>query len=121
VSFVRKVYNRQRMKTWFVVALLGMAVALYALQALPRCSSVEPDTGKTGDVISVKGENLDKKSIADLFLTEGSKDTKVAIVEQSETEIKFKVPQIKPGRYHLSVLTANKASIIEQPVVLTVE
>ncbi len=109
------------MKTWFVFALVCMAVALYALQALPRCTSLEPDTGKSGDVISVKGENLDKKSTADLFLTDGSKDTKVAIAEQSETEIKFKVPQVKPGRYHLAILTANKASIIEQPVVLTVE
>jgi hypothetical protein len=43
------------------------------------------------------------------------------MAEQSDSEIKFKVPQIKPGRYHLAILTANKASIIEQPVVLTVE
>jgi hypothetical protein len=109
------------MKTWFVVALLCMGVALCAFQALPRCTSVEPDTGKTGDVISAKGENLDKKNTGDVFLTDGSKDTKVVIAEQSESEIKFKVPQIKPGRYHLAILTANKASIIEQPVVLTVE
>jgi IPT/TIG domain len=108
------------MKTWFVVALVCMVVALYA-QGLPRCATLEPDTGKTGDMISVKGENLDKKSTGDLFLTDGSKDTKVSIAEQSETEIKFKIPQIKPGRYHLAILTANKASIIEQPVVLTVE
>jgi hypothetical protein len=74
-----------------------------------------------GDVVSAKGENLDKKSAADVYLTDGSKDTKAAISEQSETEIKFKVPQIKPGRYHLAILTANKASIIEQPVVLTIE
>jgi len=98
-----------------------MAVALYAFQALPRCTSLDPDTAKVGDVVSVKGENLDKKSSADLYLTDGSKDTKAAISEQSETEIKFKVPQIKPGRYHLAILTANKASIIEQPVVLTIE
>jgi hypothetical protein len=110
-----------RMRTWLVATLLCMAVALYAFQALPRCTSVDPDTAKVGDVVSVKGENLDKKNSADLYLTDGSKDTKAAISEQSETEIKFKVPQIKPGRYHLAILTANKASIIEQPVVLTIE
>jgi hypothetical protein len=109
------------MRTWLVATLLCMAVALYAFQALPRCTSVDPDTAKVGDVVSVKGENLDKKNSADLYLTDGSKDTKAAISEQSETEIKFKVPQIKPGRYHLAILTANKASIIEQPVVLTIE
>ncbi len=109
------------MKSWLVVALVCTGAALCAFQALPRCTSVDPDTGKTGDLISVKGENLDKKSTGDVFLTDGSKDTKVVIAEQTATEIKFKVPQIKPGRYHLAILTANKASIIEQPVVLTVE
>ena len=109
------------MRTWLVVTLLCMAVALYAFQALPRCTSVDPDTAKVGDVVSVKGENLDKKNSADVYLTDGTKDTKVSVSEQSESEIKFKVPQIKPGRYHVAILTANKASIIEQPVVLTIE
>ncbi len=110
-----------RTKTWIVCALACLSVALYAFQALPRCTSLDPDTAKVGDTISVKGENLDKKSTGDLFLTADNKDTKVAISEQSETEIKFKVPQVKAGRYHLSILTANKANIIEQPVVLTIE
>jgi hypothetical protein len=109
------------MKIWLVVTLLCAAVALSAQQALPRCTTVEPDTGKVGDVVSTKGENLNKKSTGELYLTDGNKDTKVVIAEQSDTEIKFKVPQIKPGRYHLLILTANKASMIEQPVVLTVE
>jgi hypothetical protein len=56
-----------------------------------------------------------------LYLTDGKVDTKVAVMEQSSDKIKFQVPRIKPGRYHLAFLTANKASIIEQPVVLTVE
>lgn len=109
------------MKTWLIAGLAGLVIALCAFQVLPRCTVVEPDTGKMGDLISAKGENLDKSAIADLYLTDGSKDTKVAISEQTGTEIKFKVPQIKPGRYHLAILTANKASLIEQPVVLTVE
>lgn len=110
-----------RMKSWFVAALACTAISLYALQALPRCTSVDPDTAKVGDVISAKGENLGKKSTGQLFLTDGSKDTKVVVDEQSDTEIKFKVPQIKPGRYRLAILTSNGASMIEQPVVLTVE
>jgi hypothetical protein len=82
---------------------------------------VEPDTGKVGDVISVKGENLDKNNIAEVYLTDGAKDTKATISQQTPTEIKFTVPQVKAGRYHLAMLTANRASMIEQPVVLTVE
>ena len=116
-------YNREQMhtKTWLFAVLACTAIVLYAQAALPRCTTVEPDTAKVGDSISVKGENLDKKSAGEVFLTDGAKDTKVVLEAQSATEIKFKVPQIKPGRYHLAILTANKASMIEQPVVLTVE
>ncbi len=109
------------MKTWLFAGLLALAVAMFAFQALPRCTAVEPDSAKVGDEISAKGENLNKASMAELYLTDGSKDTKVAISAQSDTEIKFKVPQIKAGRYHLAMLTANRSSMIEQPVVLTVE
>ena len=100
---------------------LCLAAALLAFEGFPRLTSVEPDTGKTGDVVSAKGENLDKSNIAELYLTTGAKDTKVQIDEQTDKEIKFKVPQAQPGRYHLLVLTANKQSMIEQPVVFTVE
>jgi hypothetical protein len=100
---------------------LSLLTALLAFDGFPRLTSVEPDTGKTGDVVSAKGENLDKSSIAELYLTTGSKDTKVQISEQTDKEIKFKVPQAQPGRYHLLVLTANKQSLIEQPVIFTVE
>jgi hypothetical protein len=109
------------MRTWLVAGLICIAVGLSAYQALPRCTSVDPDTSKTGDSITAKGENLGKSNMAELYLTDGQNDTKVTISDQSDTEIKFKVPQIKAGRYHLLILTANKASLIEQPVVLTVE
>jgi hypothetical protein len=109
------------MRTWLVAGLMSMALALYAFQALPRCTSVEPETGKKGDTISAKGENLGKSGMAEMYLTDGQKDTKVEISGQSDTVIKFKVPEIKAGRYHLLILSANRASLIEQPVVLTVE
>jgi hypothetical protein len=109
------------MKTWLVVGLVAAAVSLLAFQAMPRCTSLEPDTGKQGDTISAKGEFLDKKNMADVFLTDGAKDFPVKLSHQTETEIKFTVPAVKPGRYHLAVLTAKKDSLIEQPVVLTVE
>ena len=109
------------MKTWLVAGLIALAMVLGAFQSLPRCTAVDPDTAKVGDVIAAKGENLDKGSIAEVYLTDGSKDTKATISEQTGTQIKFKVPAIKPGRYHLAMLTANRASMIEQPVVLTVE
>jgi IPT/TIG domain len=109
------------MRTRMVIGLIGMVVALGAFQALPRCTSVDPDTGKKGETITVKGENLGKTAVGELYLTDGQKDTKVDITGESDTEIKFTIPDIKPGRYHLLILTANKASLMEQPVVVTVE
>jgi hypothetical protein len=109
------------MKTCLIAGLLAGAVVLSAFQGFPKCTSVEPDTAKTGDAISAKCENVNKASFSDFYLTDGKDDTKVAIASQTETEIKFTVPKIKAGRYHLAFLTPNKASMIEQPVVLTVE
>jgi hypothetical protein len=109
------------MKTWLLAGFLACAVVLSAFQGFPRCSTVDPDTAKTGDTVSAKCENVNKGSVSDFYLTDGKNDTKVTIAEQTDTEIKFKVPNVKAGRYHLAFLTANRSSMIEQPVVLTVE
>jgi fibronectin type 3 domain-containing protein len=101
---------------------LALSPALVSFAGFPKVTTVEPDTGKVGDIVSVKGENLDKSSIGEVYLTDGSHDMKVQIAEQTATEIKFKVPEnVKAGRYHILVLTADKKSLVEQPVVFTVE
>ena len=110
------------MRTCFVVGvLLAWAAAMPGFQGTPRCSAVDPDTVKTGDTVNATCESADKAPGVELYLTDSKVDTKVAVMEQSSDKIKFQVPRIKPGRYHLAFLTANKASIVEQPVVLTVE
>jgi hypothetical protein len=109
------------MKACWIVLLLISAAALSAFQGFPKCTAVDPDTAKTGDMVSIACENADKTHVADVYLTDGTNDTKVTIMERSAEKIKFQVPTVKPGRYHIAFLTANKASMIEQPVVLTVE
>jgi IPT/TIG domain len=109
------------MRTSLFAVLIAMAIMLVAFDAVPRCTSVDPDTGKKGDLITAKGENLGKTGIAELYLTNGTKDTKVDISDQSDVELKFKIPEIPAGRYRLLILTANRASLVEQPVVVTVE
>jgi hypothetical protein len=104
-----------------VSAVFMLAAALPAFQGLPRCTSVDPDTAKTGDTVNVNCENVSKSTVADLYLTDGKDDTKIAVMEHNEDKIKFQVPKLKPGRYHIAFLTANKASMVEQPVVLNVE
>ncbi|HEX8984535.1 MAG TPA: IPT/TIG domain-containing protein [Bryobacteraceae bacterium] len=112
------------MKLSFGVALLVAAsFAGYAQQAMPRMVSVEPANGKSGDVIAVSGENLQKDAVAKVYLTDGKTDILVEVLDQTATGIKFKIPaKVSSGRLALMVLTAGKdAKLIEQPVKVTID
>ncbi len=98
-----------------------LATALWAYQASPMITTVDPDTGKAGDVVSAKGTNLDKTKVCEVYLTDEKTDTKVVVTAQTDGELKFTVPKVPAGRYHVMVLTAKRDSMIEQPVVLTIE
>ena len=106
----------------FVLALLAgwLFTILFAgaQTKTPRITVVDPTACKVGDLATAKGENLDKDIVADLYLTDGKNDVKTVITERSTDSIKFKVPQIKAGRYHL--MTSSKTAMVEQPVVLEV-
>ena len=107
------------MRIWLVAGMAAMTIAAWAYQGLPRCTSVEPMSGKAGDVVTAKGENL--KNIAEAYLTDGQKDTAVTMTDQTDADFKFKVPEMKAGKYRLLFLSGNRASLIEQPVLFTVE
>ncbi len=112
------------MKLSFAISLLVAAsFAANAQTAMPRMASVEPMNGKVGDVLVVTGENLTKDNVAKLYLTDGTNDLQVDMMEQTATTIKFKIPaKAKPGRVALMVLTGGKdPKLIEQPVKVTVE
>ena len=52
------------MKLSFITPVAAVAaIALYAQQAMPRMTTVEPGNGKAGDVLTVAGENLDKAAV----------------------------------------------------------
>ncbi len=112
------------MKLSFVISLLiAASFAVYAEQAMPRMTSVDPLNGKRGDVISVTGENLQKDQVAKVYLTDGKNDVPVEVLEQTATTIKFKIPvKAASGRLTVMVLTTGKdAKLIEQPVKVLVE
>ena len=112
------------MKLSFITLLAALAaIALYAQQAMPRMTGIEPDSAKVGDVLTVSGEHLGKGEVVELYLTDGKKDTKVQMTEQGPTAIKFKVPdKAGAGRFALMVLTGGKEpKLIEQPVKVTIE
>jgi hypothetical protein len=102
--------------------LLAAGLSAFAQQPMPRMTSVEPQNGKTGDVIVVTGENLQKDAVAKLYLTDGKNDIEVSISGQTEKELKFTIPAKATGRLSLMVLTAGKdAKLIEQPVKLQID
>jgi hypothetical protein len=105
-----------------VLVCLAVAAVLLAAQSMPKMAAVEPGEGKAGDEITVSGENLDKKNVAEIYLTDGKVDVKLPVVEQTATSIKFKIPkEAKPGRLSLMLMTAGAdPKLIEQPVKVTV-
>jgi hypothetical protein len=112
------------MKLSLIMPVLAtVAIALYAQQAMPRMTNVEPDSAKAGDILTVSGEHLAKGEVVEVYLTDGKKDTKVQVTEQGPTAIKFKVPdKATAGRFALMVLTGGKdPKLIEQPVKVTIE
>lgn|ERR1035441_2766586 len=110
------------MKLSSVLALLFAATVLFAQDVMPRMSTVDPTSGKTGDVVAVTGENLDKANVAKVYLTDGKNDFACDVTEQSATTIKFKIPAKATGRLAIMILTGGKeGKLIEQPVKVSIE
>jgi len=110
----------------FVSLLVAASFAAYAQSATPRMTSVDPDSGKRGDIITVTGENIGRSHVAKLYLTDGGdgkNDVEVQIVEQTDTTVKFKIPaKAISGRLALMILTTTKpAQLIEQPVKVSID
>jgi hypothetical protein len=110
--------------SFVATALLAVNFGVWAQDGLPRMLSVDPLSGKKGDVIAVTGENLDKGYVDKVFLTDGKNDTPVEITEQNATIIKFKIPEkaATGSRLAIMILTKGKdAKYIEQPVKVMIE
>jgi hypothetical protein len=106
-----------------LLVALALPASPQSSSVLPTMSTVEPASGKVGDVLVVEGTNLGQDTVAALYLTDGKADVKVNILEQTATSIRFKIPpEAKPGRMALMVLTKGpQPTLIEEPVKVTVE
>ena len=100
------------------VVLMSVALSLSAQVPIPSIKLVEPVSGKVGDIVKATGENLDKQSVVQVFLTDGKNDIPCQITDQTATVITFKIPaKATPMRYSVAVLTPGKEpKFIEQPV-----
>ena len=67
-------------------------------------TAVEPGNAKVGDMLTVTGENLDKASVSEIYLTDGSKDYKGAMTTKTakvgHSQHAFKRPLIGPEPQH---------------------
>jgi len=117
-----------RFSCWIPLAILALCclvpITVAAQDTFPRFVTVEPMNGKVGDTAVVNGENIGKSVVAELYLTDGKKDLRCQVLEQSDTAIKFVIPKgAQPGvSYKLMVLTKGKEpKLIEQPVRYTID
>lgn len=106
-------------KLFCVAAIILLGAGALRPQGAPRLTGVEPATAKVGDVVTATGENLAKGTVVAIFLSDANNDYKVAVVEQTAEKIVFKVAQVKPASYNISLQVRNEIFI--QPVRLTVE
>ena len=102
---------------------VALAVLLFAslaiAQAGPKLTAVEPVAGKVGVNCTISGENLGKGSIDGILLSDDEKDYPAEVVEQADTKVVVKIPEVKAGGYNVSVKVGNNIYI--QPVRFTVE
>lgn len=89
---------------------------------VPLMRSVEPAAAKSGALVLVKGENLSRRFVAEVYVSDGARNQKVVITEQTDATLKFTVPtECKPGKYLLLVLMNSLDPVLlEEPVKLTV-
>ncbi len=101
-------------------ALLALPVPpIMAQQATPHIASVDPDSGKANDTITITGENLEKSHVSAVFLSDDKDDHKATVVSQAADKIVIKVPEVKPGGYNVSIQSGSEIYI--QPVRFTVQ
>lgn len=99
-------------------ALLTLLGPLLFAQGSPLVTGVDPSSGKVNDTVTVAGENLGKGTVSAVFLSDDKTDYKATLIEQNEEKIIMKVPQVRPGRYNISIQKGN--AIYIQPVRFTV-
>ncbi len=112
----RKRYARTRLA--FLIAAIFLSPILFA-QNTPQVTGVDPASGKVNDTVTVSGQNLGKESVSALYFSDDKNDFKATVVEQSAEKIVVKVPQVKSGRYNISIQVGDKLLI--KPVRFSVE
>lgn len=81
---------------------------------------VTPAEARPGDIVTVSGETLDAAHLKAIVLTDRKDDFDVEIVAQSLKTLRFKVPQVPPGKYHIAIRLVKDDMFLEEPVFIIV-
>ena len=121
VSFAGPARSRLHKTYWLALlpAVILWTSPLVFSQGSPKITGVDPATGKVNDSVTVSGSNLEKSSVAAVFLSDEKTDYKATIVEQAADKIVMKVPQVKPGSYNVSIQVGG--GILIEPIRFTVQ
>ena len=108
----RKAGNRSKEALTILTLVMALLlVPLVSAQSDPTVKDIEPSSGKVNDVVTVTGDHLGKNIVSNVFLSDDTVDYKATVVDQKETQIVLKVPEVKPGTYNLSLQVGNKIYI----------
>lgn len=127
LSLQRPAHRARNIEAAIAVFLLIAAIAaIFIISLIPaaaqtnsRITSVDPTSGKVNDSVTVTGDGLAKATVSKVFLSDDKNDYPATVTDQEATKIVFKVPQVKPGGYNVSIQVGN--SLLIQPVRFTVE
>ena len=102
---------------------LSLSLSAVALAEPPKVTAVDPAHITAGEALAIQGENLDKKNVVEVYLTDGKTDTKLVVTGQTTAAIKATTPANTPvGRLRVMFLTGGaNPQYLEQPVMVVVE
>lgn len=106
-------------RRWLFLAAAMVFASLALAQNAPQITAVDPGSGKTNDTVTLTGTDLGKTNVSAVYLSDDKNDYKATIVDQSDTKITVKVPQVKAGGYNVSIQVGDKLFI--KPVKFKVE
>jgi hypothetical protein len=110
------------MKWSVVLAPLSVLIAAATLSAASRVMSLEPTLASPGDELVITGTELASANVDKLYITVGSTDIEVEILEQAAEQMRFRLPDDVPhARYNVMLLTAGDTpAYLVQPVMCEV-
>ena len=81
---------------------------------------VTPAEVRTGDIVTVEGETLDAAHLKEIYLTDRKEQVEIEIISQGAKFLRFKMPKVDPGRWHIAIRLVRDDMFLEEPVFVTV-